>query len=135
MAKGGQLDLLQLDNASLTTVRECAVDFLSRSHRLHVLIGNAGIMATPEERTEDGFELAVNHLAHALLMERLRWGSIQLDDLHFNKKEYDPLKAYAQSHGIDRRYSADCPLGAARLRPEHRCCHTCPTRIHTPSSK
>ena len=62
----GKLELLHLDMNSLDSVRACAKEFLSKSDTLNVLVNNAGIMATPEGRTADGFELqfGTNHLAH-----------------------------------------------------------------------
>ncbi len=57
--------LLDLDLASLTSVRECAAAFLAQHGSLDLLINNAGLMAMDEVITEDGFELqfAVNALA------------------------------------------------------------------------
>ncbi|KAL1605309.1 hypothetical protein SLS60_004857 [Paraconiothyrium brasiliense] len=70
----GKLDLIQLDNNSLSSVRAGAADFLSKSSTLHVLVNNAGVMMTPEGRTENGFEtqFGVNHLAHFLLFQLLK---------------------------------------------------------------
>jgi len=58
--------LLELDLESLASVRTCAEKFLSQSKTLNVLIANAGVMATREGRTKDGFEtqFGVNHLTH-----------------------------------------------------------------------
>jgi NAD(P)-dependent dehydrogenase (short-subunit alcohol dehydrogenase family) len=86
---------------------------------LHVLVNNAGVMATPEQRTRDGWELqfATNHLGHFALATGLHGAlaadgaarivsvssaahllsPVILDDLHFAFRPYDPLLAYAQS--------------------------------------
>ncbi|XP_068174204.1 dehydrogenase/reductase SDR family member 13-like [Antennarius striatus] len=67
---------LQLDLASLKSVRAFANNFLQSEPRLDILINNAGVMSAG--RTEDGFDVAlgVNHLGHflltALLLERLQ---------------------------------------------------------------
>lgn len=45
-----------MDLASLASVRSFAQEFLARKLPLHILINNAGIMACPLSRTEDGFE-------------------------------------------------------------------------------
>ncbi|KAL3473659.1 hypothetical protein BJX99DRAFT_248745 [Aspergillus californicus] len=68
-----RVHLLQLDLESLASVRTCAENFLARSDGLNVLITNAGVMATPEGRTVDGFEtqFGTNHLAHFLLIQLL----------------------------------------------------------------
>jgi NAD(P)-dependent dehydrogenase (short-subunit alcohol dehydrogenase family) len=69
--------VLELDLASLDSVRSFATAFGERHDDLHVLVNNAGVMFMPYERTEDGFELqfGVNHLGHfaltGLLLDRL----------------------------------------------------------------
>src|SRR4029450_8722392 len=62
-----------LDLTSLDSVRGFAEGFRSRHHRLGILVNNAGVMATPFERTADGFELqfGTNHLGHFLLTNLL----------------------------------------------------------------
>ena len=57
-----------MDLADLTSIREAANRILQRWPRLHLLINNAGVMACPEGRTRDGFELqfGTNHLGHFL---------------------------------------------------------------------
>jgi NAD(P)-dependent dehydrogenase (short-subunit alcohol dehydrogenase family) len=69
-----RVHLLEMDQNSLASVRACAQQFLSMSSRLNILIGNAGVMATPEGKTADGFEtqFGVNHLSHFLLFNLLR---------------------------------------------------------------
>uniref|UniRef100_A0A3B4ZC54 Dehydrogenase/reductase SDR family member 13-like n=1 Tax=Stegastes partitus TaxID=144197 RepID=A0A3B4ZC54_9TELE len=58
---------MQLDLASLKSVRCFAETFLKAESRLDLLINNAGLVA--DGRTEDGFgiEFGVNHLGHYLL--------------------------------------------------------------------
>ncbi len=71
------LETVPLDLASQRSVREAAATIAGGHPRIDILILNAGVMAMPEGRTEDGFEtqLAVNHLGHwtltALLMPAL----------------------------------------------------------------
>jgi NAD(P)-dependent dehydrogenase (short-subunit alcohol dehydrogenase family) len=58
---GGKIDLVELELDSFESVKKGAEDFLARSGgRLNALIANAGIMATPEGRTKDGWELQVS---------------------------------------------------------------------------
>jgi NAD(P)-dependent dehydrogenase (short-subunit alcohol dehydrogenase family) len=68
-ARGGQLELEQLDLASLDSVRDFAERFRAGHDGLDLLINNAGVMATPRRRTADGFELqfGTNHLGHFAL--------------------------------------------------------------------
>lgn len=71
----GKVDLLLLDLNSLGSVREFAAEFLkASSSKLNILINNAGIMATPEALTADGFEsqFGTNHLAHFLLFQLVK---------------------------------------------------------------
>lgn len=115
---GADLDVVHLDLASLASVREAADMLRSNYPRLDLLINNAGAMAVPYQRTEDGFELtlATNHLGHfaftGLLLERLlatagsrivtvssiahRRGAMHFDDLQ-SEHHYKPGDGYGQS--------------------------------------
>jgi len=86
---------------------------------LGVLVNNAGVMACPETRTAQGFELqfATNHLGHFALAAGLHRAlaaaggarivsvssrahlrsPVIFDDIHFLKRAYEPWDAYAQS--------------------------------------
>jgi NAD(P)-dependent dehydrogenase (short-subunit alcohol dehydrogenase family) len=86
---------------------------------LHILVNNAGVMACPEARTAEGWELqfATNHLGHFGLATGLhgalaaaggaRVASVSssahlrspvvFDDIHFRAREYEPWSAYGQS--------------------------------------
>jgi protochlorophyllide reductase len=61
--------VMQLDLASLDSVRRFATEFSSQYDRLDILLNNAGVMAPPRSETEDGFELqfGINHLGHFAL--------------------------------------------------------------------
>ncbi len=113
-----KLDVMQLDNASLDSVRAFATAFKAKYDRLDILLNNAGVMAIPRAETADGFEmqLGVNHLAHfaltGLLLDVLTntpgsrvhntsssasfRGDINFDDL-MGEKEYGRWTAYQQS--------------------------------------
>jgi NAD(P)-dependent dehydrogenase (short-subunit alcohol dehydrogenase family) len=109
----GSCEVRRLDLADLASVREFAATI---DHPVDLLINNAGVMALPEGRTADGFEMHVgtNHLGHfaltTLLLDRLtrrvvtvssmwhRLGRIRLDDLNFEKPgSYERWSAYSQS--------------------------------------
>ncbi len=86
---------------------------------LHILVNNAGVMASPLMRTTEGWELqfATNHLGHFALATGLHRALAQaggarvvsvsssahlnspvvFDDIHFLEREYDPWAAYGQS--------------------------------------
>jgi retinol dehydrogenase-12 len=71
-AAPGDVRLLQLDLASLASVRACAAEFLALGEPLHVLVNNAGV-GGQRGLTADGFELhfGVNHLGHFALTQLL----------------------------------------------------------------
>jgi NAD(P)-dependent dehydrogenase (short-subunit alcohol dehydrogenase family) len=108
----GGAEVRRLDLADLSSVRAFAEDW---EGDLDVLINNAGVMATPERRTADGFELQIgtNHLGHFALTNLLlphiadrvvtvssgahRTGRIRLDDLNWEQGGYNRWRAYGQS--------------------------------------
>jgi len=67
------ITILQVDLASLASVRHAAQEFKARYKKLHVLVNCAGISRTKRILTEDGFEsmMAVNHLSPFLLTSLL----------------------------------------------------------------
>ncbi|MFI1253664.1 oxidoreductase [Streptomyces netropsis] len=75
-APGADVVFAPLDLADLTSVRDFAAELTD--DRLDLLINNAGVMALPQRRTVDGFEMqfGTNHLGHfaltGLLLPRLR---------------------------------------------------------------
>jgi NAD(P)-dependent dehydrogenase (short-subunit alcohol dehydrogenase family) len=60
------LEIVRLDLGSLESVRAAAKEISEKHPQVDILINNAGLMAMPERRTEDGFEMqfGVNHLGH-----------------------------------------------------------------------
>jgi NAD(P)-dependent dehydrogenase (short-subunit alcohol dehydrogenase family) len=72
----GRVELVEMDNTSLSSVRAAAKAILQKSNgQVNILVNNAGIMALPKlEHTKDGFEMqfGVNHLAHFLLFQLLK---------------------------------------------------------------
>jgi NAD(P)-dependent dehydrogenase (short-subunit alcohol dehydrogenase family) len=73
-----EIDIADLDLASLASVRDAAQAFLVTGRRLDLLINNAGIMALPERRTTpEGFELqlGINHFGHFALTGLLLSGA------------------------------------------------------------
>lgn len=70
--KNTAIEFLELDLASLDSVRKAAATFLATGRPLHILINNAGL-AGQRGTTKEGFELAfgVNHLGHFLFTELL----------------------------------------------------------------
>jgi NAD(P)-dependent dehydrogenase (short-subunit alcohol dehydrogenase family) len=117
--KDVEIEIRRLDLASLESVREFAesVD-ADLPDGLDLLVNNAGVMATPQLRTEDGFELqfGTNHLGHFALTGRLfdalkrkqdsrivtissvmaNRGRLNFDDLQ-SEEGYGRWRAYCQS--------------------------------------
>jgi len=133
-AKGGGLELVQLDLASLKSVRACADALVAAGKPFDVVICNAGVMASPNGKTADGFEtqFGTNHLGHFVLVNRIarllhsgsrlvnlssaghRFADVDLDDPGFARTPYEPFVAYGRSKTanvlfaveFDRRHKA-----------------------------
>lgn len=129
-----------LDLADRSTIEAFAVEW---DRPLHLLVDNAGVMATPETRTAEGWEaqFATNHLGHFALAQALhphlaaaagarivslssvghRRSPVVFDDINFDRRPYDPWAAYGQSKtanvlfavGVTQRWAADGILSNA----------------------
>jgi NAD(P)-dependent dehydrogenase (short-subunit alcohol dehydrogenase family) len=115
--RGGSLDLIELDLASLESVRRCADGLLSAGRPFDVIIANAGVMACPKSVTADGFEtqFGTNHLGHFVLVNRIasllrpgsrlvnlsstghRFSDVDLEDPNFERTPYTEFTAYGRS--------------------------------------
>ena len=100
---------------------------------LHLLINNAGLVTAGLERTKEGWELqfATNHLGHFALAwalhDALAQGAqdrgtarlvslsstahmrapVDFDDIHFERRPYDPQIAYAQSKTANSLFAVE----------------------------
>jgi NAD(P)-dependent dehydrogenase (short-subunit alcohol dehydrogenase family) len=114
-----RVEVEELELGSLASIRAFARRLLARHERLHVLVNNAGIMACPQAKTTDGFEMqfGTNHLGHflvtCLLAPALRAGApsrvvsvssrghhmspVVFEDLHFEHRPYDKWLSYGQA--------------------------------------
>jgi NAD(P)-dependent dehydrogenase (short-subunit alcohol dehydrogenase family) len=113
----GDVQVAYVDLADLASVRAFTSSW---SGPLHLLVNNAGVMAVPSlELSVEGWErqLATNHLGHFLLTTGLHdalaaaggarivsvsssghlSSPVVFDDLHFQRREYNPWQAYGQS--------------------------------------
>ncbi|KAH7166459.1 hypothetical protein EDB81DRAFT_866228 [Dactylonectria macrodidyma] len=71
----GRMELVEMDQDSLESVRAAASQILSKTDKINILVNNAGIMAVQTlEFTKDGHELqfGTNHLSHFLFFELLK---------------------------------------------------------------
>ncbi|KAI0775581.1 NAD-P-binding protein [Trametes elegans] len=101
---GKEAIFLELDLASLASVKKAAQEFLSKEHELHVLFNNAGLMWPPPELvTADGYDLqfGTNVLGHfyftELLMPALIAGVQSSPDHHARIITTSSCGAYARS--------------------------------------
>jgi NAD(P)-dependent dehydrogenase (short-subunit alcohol dehydrogenase family) len=134
-AKGGGLELTELDLASLKSVRACADRLVAAGRPFDLVIANAGVMACPKSSTSDGFEtqFGTNHLGHFVFVNRIaslmkpgsrlvnlssaghRYSDVDLDDPNFERTPYDEFVAYGRSKTanilfaveFDRRHRGD----------------------------
>ena len=67
------LEIVELDLGSLASVAAAAEQILVAHPTIDILMNNAGLMAMPERKTADGFEMqfGVNHLGHWALTAHL----------------------------------------------------------------
>ena len=116
-ANGGSFELVELDLASLKSVRACADALLAKGDSFDLVIANAGVMATPLGHTADGFEtqFGTNHLGHFVVVNRVarliraggrlinlsssghRYSNVDLQDPNFERTPYEPFVAYGRS--------------------------------------
>lgn len=70
---GAKVEFLELDLASLPSVKRAAEKIIAENDRVDVLMNNAGIMGAPHGFTADGYEahFGTNHMGHALLTKLL----------------------------------------------------------------
>lgn len=124
---GAGASITELDLADLSSVQACA----ERTGPIDVLINNAGVMAVPEARTAEGFEMqfGTNHLGHfaltGLLLPKIsdrvvtmssfmhQIGKINLEDPNYRERRYSRWPAYGQSKLANLLFGYEL---AARLR-------------------
>jgi NAD(P)-dependent dehydrogenase (short-subunit alcohol dehydrogenase family) len=149
-SSGATVELREVDLASLASIRAFTDGVVSDHDRLDVIIANAGVMATPEGRTTDGFEtqFGTNHLGHFLLVNRLRprlaggparivnlssaghrFSGVVLDDINFERTPYDPWQAYGRSKTANILFAVE--LDRRGREAGQRACAVHPGTIHT----
>lgn len=118
------VDVMQIDTSSFESIREFSQQYRDTYSKLDVLINNAGVNRAeqPREESVNGIELtfATNVLSYYLLSIELIdvlkasapsrivnvastfASDLDLDDLQFEHRPFDGMKAYAQSKACDR---------------------------------
>lgn len=116
---GANVEIEELELGSLASIRAFAERFLGKYDVLHILVNNAGVMACPQGKTEDGFELqfGTNHLGHFLMTGMIvpallrgaparivslssrahHFSPVVFDDIHFENRHYEKWQAYGQA--------------------------------------
>jgi NAD(P)-dependent dehydrogenase (short-subunit alcohol dehydrogenase family) len=148
-AAGVTVELREVDLTSFASVRKCSDAIVNEHDRVDVIIANAGVMATPERRTADGFELqfGTNHLGHFLLVNRLRpvlaspgrivnlssgghrFSPLEINDVNFERTPYNPWVAYGRSKTANILFSVELDRRGAGNRQRAVAVH--PGMIHT----
>jgi retinol dehydrogenase 14 len=125
----GEVSSFLCDFSSQASIRALAGEVLARLDRLDVLINNAGGVNKKRELTVDGIEktFAVNHLGYFLLTNLLldlikrsaparivtvasighRRGTLDFDDLGFERGGYWIMKAYGRSKLANVLFAAE----------------------------
>lgn len=118
------VEVMLVDTSSQRSIRDFAHYYREKHSRLDVLINNASLSRgmLPRENSVDGIELtfATNVLGYYLLIHELREllvasaparivnvasefaSDLDLDDLQFERRPFDSMKAYAQSKACER---------------------------------
>jgi NAD(P)-dependent dehydrogenase (short-subunit alcohol dehydrogenase family) len=126
-ANSGNLELIEVDLASLASVRKGADTILALGKPLDVIIANAGVMACPFGKTADGFEtqFGTNHLGHFVLVNRIagllngggrlinlssaghRFSDVDLTDPNFEHTPYEEFIAYGRSKTANALFAVE----------------------------
>jgi NAD(P)-dependent dehydrogenase (short-subunit alcohol dehydrogenase family) len=126
-AMPGSISVLPLDLADPASIDTFAQAVSERWDRIDILINNAAVMASPLTRDARGYEgqFATNHLGHFQLTARLwpllkaaggarvvalssighRLNGLDLDDPHFERREYDKWTAYGQAKSANALFA------------------------------
>ena len=114
--------VMQVDTSSQRSIREFVRRFKDSHQRLDVLVNNAGVNLRTRQKSADDIELtfATNVLGYHLLTRELLdvlrtsaparivnvastfAGHLDLDDLQFERRRYQPVQVYQQSKACDR---------------------------------
>jgi NAD(P)-dependent dehydrogenase (short-subunit alcohol dehydrogenase family) len=131
--RGARVRVAPLDLADQASVRTFARTWAAP---LHALVNNAGVMALPEQRSPEGWEMqfAINHLGHFALALGLhdalaadgnarivsvsssahQRSPVVFEDVHYRHRPYDPLEAYGQSKTANILFAVEATARWAR---------------------
>ncbi len=123
----GEIAILELDLSAPSSIDAFAIALAEHTDRVDILVNNAAIMACPLARDERGYEaqFATNHLGHFHMTARLwpmlkaagkarvvalssighRLHGLDLDDLNFERRDYDKWLAYGQAKSANALFA------------------------------
>ena len=125
---GASVSSYLMDLANLESVREAGSKIAAKHPRVDVLVNNAGVMACPFLKTDDGFEMqfGTNHIGHFEFTRQLlpslttsgarvvnlssaghKYSDIVFDDIHFAHRDYDKWSSYGQSKTANMLFSVE----------------------------
>lgn len=124
----GDITILTLDLSDPASIDAFATDLAGHTGKIDILINNAAVMACPLARDARGYEsqFATNHLGHFQLTARV-WpllkaagpgtrvvalssigharSGVDLEDPHFERRDYDKWTAYGQAKSANAQFA------------------------------
>lgn len=124
----GDITVLTLDLSDPASIDAFATDLAGHTGKIDILINNAAVMACPLARDARGYEsqFATNHLGHFQLAARV-WpllkaagpgtrvvalssigharSGVDLEDPHFERRDYDKWTAYGQAKSANAQFA------------------------------
>lgn len=124
----GDITILTLDLSDPASIDAFATDLAGHTGKIDILINNAAVMACPLARDARGYEsqFATNHLGHFQLAARV-WpllkaagpgtrvvalssigharSGVDLEDPHFERRDYDKWTAYGQAKSANAQFA------------------------------
>lgn len=125
----GQVVTHQMDLGDLATVRAFSDTLNADLDKIDLLINNAGVMASPEQRVGPNWEyqFGINHMGHFALTQGLmpllekadaprvialssvahHRNGMLWDDINFHESDYDKWAAYAQAKSANALFAVE----------------------------
>ena len=124
---GATVDVEELELGNLAAIRAFADRILARGETIDILINNAGVMACPRAKTDDGFEFqfGCNHLGHFLMTNLIapaladggrvvclssaghNLSPVVFDDIQFARRDYDKWLSYGQTKTANALFAVE----------------------------
>jgi NAD(P)-dependent dehydrogenase (short-subunit alcohol dehydrogenase family) len=131
-AVAGEIEIAAMDLGDVASVRKFGDEYAETGRPLHILINNAGVMATPFGRVGNGWEtqFGTNHLGHMALAMKLApalqeaegarvvalsstghvRSDVIWDDPNYTTRPYDKWEAYGQAKSANALFALGVDL-------------------------